>query len=302
MYEPALSRLPSKIWELILFQSISSQYLGTVCPSSRFWELPRNTKSRYEFDRAERHRLRLRYVCSVWRHILDAENHRLIGSIEHQTKYSTGTIRRARKVEKVSHLSGFLQQTTRWVILCSTAFSDPSDLDTLARNTHLHLQLQCLIFQTRRENQNPLSPQLTISLLSNITFLFIRTYQQEPIVSFWGPFRFSRALYGVPGAMLSILFQSRPRASFSPSPFAYYRSYVQSRTRDRRKIFESHFISLSRRYRCICAGSLSSSQSFSASSGANVEQRIRPKRTHIAASRSPLERLYLHEISIKWRL
>jgi len=186
MYEPASSRLPSEIWELILFQSISSQYLDPVCPSSKFWEFLQNTKSRDEFDRAERHRLRLRCVCSMWRRILDAENHRLIctrhGSVEHQTKYSTETIRRARKVEKVSHLSGFLQQTTRWEILCSTAFSDPSDLDTLARNIHLHPRLRCLIFQTRHENQNPLSPQLTIALLSNITFLSIRTNKDRPTV------------------------------------------------------------------------------------------------------------------------
>ena len=190
MSQPASSRLPREIWEHILFQAISSQYLDPVCPSSRFWEFLRKIKNRDDFDRAERLRLRLRCVCLGWRHILDAETHRLIDarrdSVDHQTTYSTETIRRARKVENVSHLSGFLQQTTRWEILCSTAFTDPSDLDTLACNIHLHPRLRCLILKIRHENQNPLTPQLTISLLSNITFLFIRTRQGDPTILHFG--------------------------------------------------------------------------------------------------------------------
>jgi len=190
MSQPASSKVPSEIWELVLFQAISSQYLDPVCQSSRFWDFLRTIKNRHEFDKAERDRLRLRCVCSGWRRVLDAENHRLIdarrGSVEHYTTYSTETIRRARKVEHLSHLSSFLQQPTRWEILCSTAFSDPSDLDTLARNIHLHPRLRCLIFKTRHENQDPLSPPLTISLLSNITFLSIRTRQREPTILHFG--------------------------------------------------------------------------------------------------------------------
>jgi len=186
MSQPALSRLPHEIWELILLQAISSEYLDPVCLSSRFWEFLQNTKNREEFDKAERLRLRLRCVCSGWRQILDAESHRLVdarrGSGDHQTINSTEAIRRARKVENVSHLSGFLRQTTRWEILCSTAFTDSSDLNTLACNIHLHPRLRCLILKIRHENQNALSPQLTISLLSNITFLFIRTRQRDPTI------------------------------------------------------------------------------------------------------------------------
>jgi hypothetical protein len=188
--QPASSRLPREIWELILLQAISSQYLDPVCPSPRFWEFLQKNKNREEFDRTERLRLRLRCVCSGWRRILDVESHRLIdarrGAVDHQTINSPETIRRARKVENVSHLSGFLQQSTRWEILCSTAFTDPSDLNTLASNIHLHPRLRCLIFKIRHENQNALSPQLTISLLSNITFLFIRTRQRDPTVLHFG--------------------------------------------------------------------------------------------------------------------
>lgn len=311
MSQPASSRLPSEIWELILFQAISSQYLDPVCQSSRFWEFLRTTKNRDEFDKAERHRLQLRRVCSGWRRVLDAENHRLIdarrGSVAHHPAYTIETIRRARKVEHLSHLSSFLQQTTRWEILCSTAFSDPSDLDTLARNFHLHPQLRCLIFRTRHESQNPLSPPLTISLLSNITFLSIRTRQREPTILDFGKSPISlpvlqsliwctwyNAEHPFPVEVLDL--PSLRHLSLITDPAC---NHILEIGRKYSNLISLHFLAAIDAYAPVRFPPLNH---FPRLEELMLNKSFDSNAPTLLPANHPLERLYLHEISIKWLL
>ena len=313
MSQPASSRLPSEIWELILFQAISSQYLDPVCPSSRLWEFLVKTKTPDEFDEAERHRLRLRCVCSGWRRVLDAESHRLIdgrGSVDHQTAYSTKTeqkIGRARKVENVSHLSSFLQQTTRWEILCSTAFSDPSDLETLASNIHLHPRLRCLIFHTNHDNQNPLSLPLTMSLLSNITFLSVKIKFHEPTI-----LQFEELPVSLP--VLQTLIWSTWFNSEHPFPFENldlpslcHLSLITDPACNRvieigRKysnLVSLHFLASLDWYAPVRFPPLNH---FPRLEELMLNKPFTPDASTLLSGDHPLERLYLHQISIKYLL
>ena len=311
MSQPASSKLPSEIWELILFQAISSQYLDPVCQSSRFWEFLQITKNRDEFDKAERHRLRLRCVCSGWRRVLDAENHRLIdarrGSVDQHTTYTIETIRHARKIEHLSHLSSFLPKTTRWEILCSTAFSDPSDLDTLARNIHLHPRLRCLIFKTRHESQDPLSPPLTISLLSNITFLSIRTRQREPTILHFGKIPISlpalqsliwctwyNAEHPFPVDVLDL--PSLRHLSLITDPGC---NQILEIGRKYSNLVSLHFLAAIDAYAPVWFPPLNH---FPRLRELMLNKTFDPNAPTLLPADHPLERLYLHEISIKWLL
>jgi hypothetical protein len=225
----------------------------------------------------------------------------------HQTAYTIETIRRARKVEHVSHLSRFLQQTTRWEILCSTAFSDPFDLDTLACNIHFHPRLQCLIFKTRHENQNPLSLQLTISLLSNITFLFIRTRQREPTILHFGEIPVSLPVlqsliwctwYNAerPFPVETLDLPSLRHLSLITDPACNRILEIGGKYSS---LISFHFLAAIDAYAPVRFPPLNH---FPRLEELMLNKTFDPNALMLLPADHPLERLYLHQISIKWLL
>jgi hypothetical protein len=169
--------------ELILFQVIGTKYLDPVCTSSRFLEFL-ETDHQQNFKAAERHRVRLRSVCRGWKCFLNRESSRVVYGRDNNPK-TMETIRRARRVQYNSSLYDCLVQSTQWETLCDPAIFEAGHLETLARHIHLHPRLRRLEIQVQRSTQSTLCLQLTVALLSNITFLFVRIgLGDRPIFTF----------------------------------------------------------------------------------------------------------------------
>ena len=183
---PASWRTPCEIIELILLQVIGTKHLDPVCTSSRFFEFLEKDNRR-DFDEAEWHRRRLRCVCREWKRFLDGEGSRVVSGrlgLDNSPETMEKT-RRARRVQYEASLYNWLVQPTQWETFCSSVVSEAAHLETLASHIHLHPRLRRLHVSVQRSTQSSLCQQLTIALLSNITFLFVKMgFGDRPIMTF----------------------------------------------------------------------------------------------------------------------
>jgi len=94
-------------------------------------------------------------------------------------------IRRTRRVQYGTLFFHWLVRPTQWEILCSFMIPggvETNHLERLACHIHLHPRLHRLDINDRRSTQTPLSQELTVALLANITFLSVEIYR--PIITF----------------------------------------------------------------------------------------------------------------------
>jgi len=180
---PTSWRIPHEIIELILFQVIGTKYLDPVCTSSRLFEFLEKDNQE-DFNKAEWHRRRLRCVCAGWRRFLDREGPRWRdGQLELDNSVETmEKIRRTRRIQYGASIYNWLVQPTQWEILCC---SMTAHLESLARHIHLHPRLRRLGIECRGSTPTPLSQKLTVALLTNITFLSVKSKSRvRPIITF----------------------------------------------------------------------------------------------------------------------